>query len=44
VLAVGRPARLRDGSEDVEFTLRNASSGEQTGYASIFMGPGAPVR
>jgi cytochrome c oxidase accessory protein FixG len=44
VLAVGRPARLREGSEDVDFTLRNGDTGEQTAYASIFMGPGAPVR
>jgi cytochrome c oxidase accessory protein FixG len=44
VLAVGRPARLREGSEDVLFTLHNTDTGEQTIYASIFMGPGAPVR
>ncbi len=44
VLAVGRPARLHEGSEAVAFTLRNATSGEQTTDASIFMGPGAPVR
>ncbi len=44
VLAVGRPARLHDGSQDVEFTLHNIGTGEQTEYDSIFMGPGAPVR
>ena len=44
VLAVARPTRLRDGSEDVDFTLRNSDTGERTTDASIFMGPGAPIR
>jgi cytochrome c oxidase accessory protein FixG len=44
VFAVGQPTRLRDGSQEVALSLRNADSGEQTRAASIFLGPGAPVR
>ena len=44
VLAVGRPARLHEGEEEVDFTLRNTTTGETTTDSSIFMGPGAPVR
>jgi cytochrome c oxidase accessory protein FixG len=44
VFAVGRPARLQEGSEDIDFTLINTDSGEQTREKSIFMGPGAPIR
>jgi cytochrome c oxidase accessory protein FixG len=44
VLATGRPARLHDGQENVSFTLRDTGTGEQTASASIFIGPGAPLR
>ncbi|MCW3476763.1 cytochrome c oxidase accessory protein CcoG [Limobrevibacterium gyesilva] len=40
VLVFGQPARLVDGSQDITFTLRNAATGEQTSYRSVFMGPG----
>ncbi len=44
VLAAGRPERLHDGEEEVDFTLRNNDTGETTTDSSVFMGPGAPVR
>ncbi len=44
VFAVGQPARLRDGSQDIGFTLRNPETGERIQTPSIFLGPGAPVR
>jgi cytochrome c oxidase accessory protein FixG len=44
VFAIGEPARLHEGSQDVEFATRNGDTGELTTYKSIFMGPGAPVR
>jgi polyferredoxin len=44
VFAIGQPARLHEGSQDVEFATRNGDTGELTTYKSIFMGPGAPVR
>ena len=39
VLLSGQPEKLVDGSQAVDFTLRNAQSGEQTVYHSVFMGP-----
>ncbi len=39
VLLSGQPDKLVDGSQPVDFTLRNAQTGEQTVYHSIFMGP-----
>ncbi len=44
VFAVGHPARLREGSQTIAFTLRNPDTRERTGKESIFLGPGAPVR
>ncbi len=44
VLVSGRPAHLVQGEQDVRFTLRNTSTGEETRRSSIFLGPGAPVR
>ncbi len=39
VLLSGQPDKLVDGSQAIDFTLRNAETGEQTVYHSIFMGP-----
>jgi cytochrome c oxidase accessory protein FixG len=39
VLVTGLPAALLDGSQPIDFTLRDTASGEQTIYHSIFMGP-----
>ena len=39
VLVSGRPDALVDGSQKIEFMLRNAQTGEQTVYHSVFMGP-----
>jgi cytochrome c oxidase accessory protein FixG len=44
VMVAGQPAALREGSQRIDFTLRNTVSGEQTVYHSLFMGPGAPLR
>ena len=41
VLVFGQPTRLADGSQDLDFILRNTITGEQTVYHSVFMGPGA---
>ena len=41
ILVFGRPAALVDGSQPMEFLLRNVSTGEQASYATVFMGPGA---
>jgi cytochrome c oxidase accessory protein FixG len=40
VLVFGQPARLVDGSQEVDFAMRNIATGEQTFYHSIFLGPG----
>jgi hypothetical protein len=40
VLVFGQPARLVDGSQQVDFEMRNTVTGEQTFYHSIFLGPG----
>jgi cytochrome c oxidase accessory protein FixG len=39
VLLSGAPRALADGSQPVDFMLRNAQTGEQTVYHSVFMGP-----
>jgi cytochrome c oxidase accessory protein FixG len=39
VLVTARPAELGDGSQPVEFVLRDAATGGQTVYRSTFMGP-----
>ena len=44
VLVVGHPAHMRDGEQDVTFTMRNTLSGERSTEDSVFLGPGAPVR
>jgi cytochrome c oxidase accessory protein FixG len=41
VLVFGQPTRLADGSQDLDFVLRNTRTAEQTVYHSVFMGPGA---
>jgi cytochrome c oxidase accessory protein FixG len=35
----GDPDRLVDGSQSIDFNLRNTETGEQTVYRSLFMGP-----
>jgi polyferredoxin len=39
VLVTGRPVTLQDGSQPVDFILRDTTSGAQTVYHSSFMGP-----
>jgi hypothetical protein len=39
VTVAGTPDRLANGSQSVDFVLRNAMTGEQTVYHSLFMGP-----
>jgi polyferredoxin len=39
VTVAGEPDRLVNGSQEVDFVLRNAMTGEQTVYHSVFMGP-----
>ena len=39
VLVSGRPDALVDGSQKIKFMLRNAQTGEETVYHSVFMGP-----
>jgi cytochrome c oxidase accessory protein FixG len=39
VLVSGRRGALVDGSQQIDFMLRNAQTGEQTVYHSVFMGP-----
>jgi cytochrome c oxidase accessory protein FixG len=39
VTVAGEPDRLTDGSQPIEFVLRNTESAEQTVYRSQFMGP-----
>jgi cytochrome c oxidase accessory protein FixG len=40
VLVFGQPAHLVDGSQEVDFLMRNTTTGEQTSYRSTFLGPG----
>jgi cytochrome c oxidase accessory protein FixG len=39
VLVTGLPTTLVDGSQPIDFSLRNTVSGEQTIYHSVFLGP-----
>jgi hypothetical protein len=39
ITVAGQPDRLVDGSQGIDFVLRNTDSGEQTVYHSLFMGP-----
>jgi polyferredoxin len=39
VLVSGKPDALADGSQPIDFVLRNTETGEQTTYHSVFMGP-----
>ena len=39
VTVAGAPAHLVDGSQNIDFVLRNTETGEQTVYQSLFMGP-----
>ena len=39
ITVAGEPDHLVDGSQAVNFILRNTASGEQTVYRSLFMGP-----
>ena len=39
VLVTARPAKLADGTQRVDFVLRNTGNGEEATYQSIFMGP-----
>jgi cytochrome c oxidase accessory protein FixG len=39
VLVTGEPTALVDGSQPIDFTLRDTVSGERTVYHSVFMGP-----
>ena len=39
VAVAGEPEKLVDGSQGVDFLLRNTETGEQTVYHSLFMGP-----
>jgi cytochrome c oxidase accessory protein FixG len=40
VLVFGRPGVPADGSQPMAFGLRNTTTGEQTTYTSVFIGPG----
>jgi len=44
VLVTGTPTALVDGSQPIDFKLRNTVTGEQTVYHSVFMGPNAQGR
>ncbi len=44
LLVFGRPVLPPDGSQKLDFVLRNVGSCEQTTYTSIFMGPGGTSR
>ncbi len=39
LLVTARPADLKDGSQPVDFVLRDTATGAQTEYHSVFMGP-----
>jgi cytochrome c oxidase accessory protein FixG len=39
VMVAGQPAALVDGSQPIDFTVRDTSTGEVTVYHSVFMGP-----
>jgi cytochrome c oxidase accessory protein FixG len=40
VLVQGHPQALHDGSQPIEFVLKNPATGEEMEYHSLFMGPG----
>ncbi|MBN8908059.1 MAG: 4Fe-4S binding protein, partial [Rhodospirillales bacterium] len=44
ILVTGTPTALDDGSQPIDFKLRNAVTGEQTVYHSVFMGPNSQGR
>jgi cytochrome c oxidase accessory protein FixG len=44
VFASGRPTQLHDGQQSVTFTLHEADARHATSTASVFLGPGEPVR
>jgi cytochrome c oxidase accessory protein FixG len=44
VLVFGRPDHLVDGSQEIDFSARNLTTGEAALYRSVFMGPGARTR
>jgi cytochrome c oxidase accessory protein FixG len=44
VFVSGEPAALVDGSQPIDFSLRNSATGEQTHYRSVFMGPNTSGR
>jgi len=39
IMVTGQPAALVEGSQPIDFTLRDTTSGEVTIYHSVFMGP-----
>ena len=39
VMVAGDPTTLVDGSQPIDFLLRNTLTGETTTYHSVFMGP-----
>jgi len=39
ITVAGDPEHLVNGSQDIDFILRNTDTGEQTVYRSLFMGP-----
>ena len=39
IMVTGQPAALVDGSEPIDFSLRDTATGEVTVYHSVFMGP-----
>jgi len=39
IFVTGQPTTLVDGTQQIDFSLRNTVSGEQTVYQSLFMGP-----
>jgi hypothetical protein len=38
-MVTGQPAALVDGSQPIDFSLRDTATGELTVYHSVFMGP-----
>jgi len=44
LLVFGRPTALVDGSQKLQFLLRNVATGEATTYTSVFLGPGEANR
>ena len=39
IMVAGQPAKLKGGSQAVDFVLSNTTTGERTVYHSVFMGP-----